>query len=815
MKNIIKTYRPFLFSFISILAIIIFHVYYSFGSFDENSLTVISDVEAVIVKLGTTLALFWAAYRSRQHSSPNARAWLLLAIAQVTNTIADILWAVFEVGFNISPYPSTADIFYLLYYPLFFVAILNFPTRKIQSLDWVKRTLDLVTMLIGAFAIFWNYILGPIFEHSQDLPTIERFLAFAYPIGDLILLWAVLIIFYNRIHGESSGPIFLLTIGVFFMVIADFGFSVQTALGTYVSGGLLDSGWIAQDLLFWIAALWQIIIIRQHSRQDDLSQSITELTNNLYSYYPLLWMLAITFMLYHRFFIELPMSAEQIGLISIIIWCIVVIRQILTNVETRRLFARVESSLSTVKQQAEELEEANRVLGYEISERKKAEEQLAFDALHDFLTQLPNRGLFLDRLEMAIQRTRRHKDILYAVFFLDLDQFKHINDTKGHATGDELLKQVAERLRDCIRASDTVARLGGDEFIILLECSTEDTTCQVTANRIMEQLKHPFLIDGENLYVSASIGIVDDIAKYDNSSDVLRDADIAMYHAKGAGKSRFEVFTSEMRTQAIERVMIENELRYAIEYHEFTLHYQPIFSLETDQIQGFEALIRWENPRLGMVLPANFIPIAEETGLIIDIGEWVLKEACTRMKTWHDQFPSFKQLFINVNISGKQFSQFDFIENLKGILEETRLDPGCLKLEITESVLLDSQQTESSFFNLLREMGVHIQIDDFGTGYSSLSYIQHIPVDVIKIDRSFIQEVENGEKFVELIHAIIRMAHSLGMDTTAEGIETRNQKEILRSLGCNFAQGFYLGKPMDSNATENLLQIKEKKVQQK
>jgi EAL domain-containing protein (putative c-di-GMP-specific phosphodiesterase class I) len=292
---------------------------------------------------------------------------------------------------------------------------------------------------------------------------------------------------------------------------------------------------------------------------------------------------------------------------------------------------------------------------------------------------------------------------------------------------------------------------------------------------------------------------------YDNSNDIMRDADIAMYHAKENGKSRYEVFDPAMRTQAIQRVLVENELRYAIEYKEFKLHYQPIYSLVTDQIKGFEALIRWNNPRMGRVSPGVFIPVAEETGLIIDIGDWVLKEACTQMQKWHKQSLSTEKFFINVNISGRQFAQSDFVNKLQAVLTETGLDPNTLKLEITESILLDSQQTESELFTSLRNLGVHLQIDDFGTGYSSLSYIQHIPVEVIKIDRSFIQEVGNGEKYIELIHAIIRMAHSLGMETTAEGIETSEQKETLRSLGCNYGQGFLMAKPMEPSQIENEL----------
>jgi diguanylate cyclase (GGDEF)-like protein len=539
--------------------------------------------------------------------------------------------------------------------------------------------------------------------------------------------------------------------------------------------------------------------------EDKLSATLVEIVNNLFSYYPLIWLFGSICMLFQRHFEPLPMSFWQISLVTIVLWFMVLVRQIVTNVETKKLFFQVDRSLNTVKKQAEELETANLGLEFEVIERKKAEERLAFDALHDFLTTLPNRGLFLDRLDMAIQHSKRHPEISHSVLFLDLDQFKQINDTKGHLAGDDLLVHVAQRLRDCVRVSDTVARLGGDEFIILLENSGDATFALQAGDRILSEFKTPFIVGGENIYVSVSIGIVQSLSVYENSNDALRDADIAMYQAKEAGKSRYEIFNPAMRTQAIQRVMIENELRYAIEYKEFRIQYQPIYSLESDKIQGFEALLRWHNPRIGQISPTVFIPIAEETGLIVDIGDWVLKEACIQMQNWHNQNLSKNLLSINVNISGRQFAQPDFVKKLKKVLAETELDPTTLKLEITESVLLDSQQTESELFASLQELGVHLQIDDFGTGYSSLSYIQHIPVDVIKIDRSFIQEVGNGAKYVELIHAIIRMAHSLGMETTAEGIENLEQKETLRSLGCNYGQGFLMAKPMDASQIQKEL----------
>ncbi len=802
-----RNFRPFILSFLIIIGIGLFNVVFLLKPIEVDLRVLISDIEAPVVNLGAAIALFWAAYRTKQYAPSSAKVWLLLGWAQLVYALGDIIWAVLEVGFHISPYPSIADLFYLLYYPLVFVAILQYPSRKFLALDWTKRFLDLATNLIGASVLFWNYILGPIIANNVDSPLLEQVLGFAYPLGDLALLFSIIFLFYNRLHGESAGPFLLITFGMVIMVVTDSVFSIQTINGTYTPGSMLDSGWIVQNLLVLAAGVWQIMIVRKMVQEEKISASLVKIANDLFSYYPLIWLNAAVGMFYQSHFNTFPMSFQQIAIVTLVLWFIVLFRQIVTNVETKRLFSQIDGSLKTVTKQTQDLEAANQILTFEISERKKVEERLVYDALHDFLTHLPNRALFIDRLDMAIQRSKRHPEIYFSILFLDLDQFKQINDTKGHSAGDELLIQVAQRLSNCVRASDTVARLGGDEFIILQECVDDDATEFLSANRILNEFKSPLFVDGDNVYISVSIGILPDISGYENSNDVLRDADIAMYHAKESGKARFEVFDPIMRTQAIQRVMIENELRYAIEFKEFKLQYQPIYSLKTDQIMGFEALIRWHNPRMGLVPPGVFIPVAEETGSIIEIGDWVLTEACRQMKKWHDRFPSWNSLSVNVNISGRQFAQPDFVEKLKKNLSDIGLNPTALKLEITESVLLNSQQTESELFSSLRDMGVHLQIDDFGTGYSSLSYIQHIPVDVIKIDRSFIQELGNGKKFVELIHAIIRMAHSLGMETTAEGIETLDQRDVLKSMGCNYGQGFLMSKPLDSQLVElNLLE---------
>ncbi len=789
-------------TFIVIAAVIIFNVVLVIAPPDEQIRMVISDIEAPLIGLGALLALSRAAYRTQSIWPQMARAWFFLALSQLAILTGDILWAVLELGMEIPPSPSIADAFYLIFYPLLLVAALFFPIQKQSSLDWLKRTLDAVAILLALLAFFWIYILGPSIETIFGLPFWEQFVILAYPIGDLITVVTVIVLFYNRLDRKTGGPIVLIVMGLIVMVITDVLFSIQSTEGTYQSGGIIDLGWLIQYILFWFAGLWQIRISRNAVILSSASTSLSSMANTLFSYIPLIGLIAGVGMLFHSSLTHLALSPSHVFLVTMVLWIIVLFRQIVTGVETKRLFRQVDRSLDTVKEQANELEQANRVLGFEVAERKKAEERLAYDALHDFLTHLPNRALFMDRLDMAINRTRRLGDIPYSVLFLDLDQFKQINDTKGHAAGDELLVLVANRLNEILRVNDTVARLGGDEFVILLENAGDNSNVFNATERILGAFKQPFTLSGEKIYITVSIGVVVSLTDYDNSNDVLRDADIAMYHAKSEGKSRFAIFVPEMRTQAIQRMLIENELRYAIEYKEFKLQYQPLYRLSDNQLIGFEALIRWHNPRMGLVRPDIFIPVAEENGAIIEIGDWVLIEACNQMKQWHDRYTELKDLSISVNISARQFSSPDFIARLRQSLALSGLNPEYLKLEITESVLLAGQQMDSNLFASLRELGVHLHIDDFGTGYSSLSYIQHIPVDVIKIDRSFITELSHGEKYMELIHAIIRMAHSLGMETTAEGIETREQSELLKELGCTYGQGYLFAKPMDSSKVE-------------
>jgi diguanylate cyclase (GGDEF)-like protein/PAS domain S-box-containing protein len=443
----------------------------------------------------------------------------------------------------------------------------------------------------------------------------------------------------------------------------------------------------------------------------------------------------------------------------------------------------------------------------DVSERREFEEQLSHQAFHDSLTGLANRVLFRDRVTHALERQERDQRPV-SVLFMDLDDFKTVNDSLGHAAGDGLLGEVGERIREILRAPDTAARLGGDEFAVLLEDSGDGIGAADVADRLIQSLDAPFHLENKEVFVRASIGIA--VAEpgdheIDDVEALMRNADVAMYMAKERGKNRYQMFEPEMHETALRRLELKADLQRALEHGEFILNYQPVIELDTGRISGVEALIRWIHPDRGLVPPLDFIPLAEETGLIVPIGRWVLREACTYAAGLYERFPSDHPLHMAVNLSAKQLARADIVDDIRAIMQETGIDPSSLILEITESVMMADMELSIARLTELKELGVQIAIDDFGTGYSSLNYVRRFPVDILKVDKSFIDGVSEGGESSALTAAVIELAGILNLKPVAEGIERVDQLERLLELHCELGQGFYFAKPLESASLEELL----------
>ena len=450
---------------------------------------------------------------------------------------------------------------------------------------------------------------------------------------------------------------------------------------------------------------------------------------------------------------------------------------------------------------------ASRLAGSQtdITERKRAEEKLLHDALHDALTGLPNRALFLDRLGQAIAFQQRRVGYRFAVLFLDLDRFKTINDSLGHMHGDVLLVEVAKRVVRCVRPGDTVARLGGDEFAVLLDEFGDPDEPLRTADRIQQALSAPHDLEGTEVFATASIGVATGSPEYTRPEELLRDADTAMYRAKELGRSRHAVFSPEMHERARAQLQLETDLRRALERGELRLSYQPIVSLSSGHVAGCEALVFWEHPHRGRIPPNDFIPFAEETGLILQLGRWALRTACHDCKTWNDALPRGQGVSVSVNLSGKQLVHQQVVEDVRRALAESRLDARRLRLEITESVIMENAGPAAVLLQQLKGMSVHLLLDDFGTGYSSLSYLHNFRFDTLKIDRSFVARLEISQKNVELVRTIVSLARGLSMEIVAEGVENPAQVQQLQELSVGSAQGYWFARPLDAAAFEELL----------
>jgi diguanylate cyclase (GGDEF)-like protein/PAS domain S-box-containing protein len=442
----------------------------------------------------------------------------------------------------------------------------------------------------------------------------------------------------------------------------------------------------------------------------------------------------------------------------------------------------------------------------DVSERKSNEEQMIYDTLHDTLTGIPNRTLLLDRIRQSLVRRKRYPKTSFAIIFIDLDRFRLVNESLGHIHGDELLQLISARLKETIPIGDTVARLGGDEFSVLLQDIESVRDVEAIAKDIQNSFSKPFFLGDKEVFASASMGIAHSDNNYKTPEEILRDSELAMYRAKRGGKSQSIVFQPQFRQSSLSPIDLDTDLRRALDRDEMELHYQPIISMRDRTISGFEALLRWSHRSRGVISPNEFIPLAEETGLIYDLGQWVLGKACKQIAAWNKSKEKEDQLEISINLSSRQFSDPNLVEGIVENIEKSGFNAEFLKIEITESALMQNAQRSVSMLNQLKDLNIKVCVDDFGTGYSSLSYLHTFPIDTLKIDRSFVHDMSRNFRNMEIIRTIIMLAHNLKLDVIAEGVETGEQDAQLSALGCQFAQGFYFSRPINSSDAALLIQ---------
>lgn len=778
---------------------------------DEPVRVFVSDVTALILSALAAAVLWRAAQHSGSIQPELRRPWRWLAISQMAWFMGVLIWVYLELGLGTQPYSSVADLFYLASYLCNLMGMLSFPVERQVWHESRKVILDVGIVMLAAVLSIWVVWLGPLLSVYRPDP-LTLVLSLAYPVCDLAIIWAWVYVLFRRLVSQPRGPLFILAASWLCLVVTDVWYGHQTILGSYTSGALLDLGWVMSHSLLILAGLLQSSAQRLtgDAPSPPTAKSHEQFTRTLRFVMPYLG-LALTFILLiveyrSDSILDKPFMAVGFG----VLLTLVATRQVLTRWENERLSEALSFELAERRRTQAELQALNQELERRIEERtlelRQSEDQLKHKTLHDALTGLPNRVLLIDRMSQALERTRRQTDYGFAVLFLDFDGFKIINDSLGHAEGDALLINVARRLQNTVRSVDTVARLGGDEFVILLENVSGQADVLRTVERLQVELAQPFDLNGHRVFATASIGLVlSQQYPYRSADEVLRDADTAMYQAKFTGKARYMLFDDSMRAQVVARLNMENELREAIAQEEFLLHYQPILDLRTQRVAGFEALLRWHHPTRGHVAPLEFIPVAEETSLVVPIGRWVLREAVRQMAEWHRQSEAYRGLTISVNLSAQQFKQPQLADEVGLALAETGLPAGALKLEITESTFMEEAEAAVYTLNRLRALGVQVQIDDFGTGYSSLSYLHRFPIDTLKVDRSFIARMGREGENSEIVRTIVTLAHDLGMTVIAEGVETAEQMEHVRQMACEQGQGYLISKPLTAEYASQFL----------
>ncbi len=691
-------------------------------------------------------------YGIRRNKPTNRRAWFFIAGALGSFLTADVAYYVLELTSPIgeAPFPSIADGFYLGMYPLMIVGLMML-LRSIAPGRDIASVVDAGLVAVATFAVLGILYMDTYLTTDGHLTG--RLISIAYPVMGVCLLAVA-----SRLVAAAQlrQPTFILMCtGLVSLIIADVIYGILSAAETFQTGGFADAFWLGFYALMAASALHPSMAEEIEARSNP-GGTITR------ARLAVLFLVVLTVPIIDLLWGE-PFDKVFISLASMIMFTLVLARLM---------------GLMTVVQHKEQ--------------------QARHDAMHDSLTGLANRALFGERVENFVDQ---RKDGVVSVLFVDLDDFKFINDSLGHQVGDELLVAVAARLESCVRANDLVARLSGDEFAVLLESAVDRQDAVAVAQRVQDSLESPVIIDDREITISASVGIaVERRSNIERAETILRAADTAMYRAKHKGKGRFEFFEQGMHLEAIERLDLKTDLQVALERGQFELNYQPIVAMSDEKVRAVEALIRWNHPTRGYVMPDRFIQLAEQTGQIVPIGRWVLNEACNQVMRWRKEHPDSAPKGVAVNLSVRQLHDPKLLEDVADALYASGLEPEALTLEITESMLIEETDRGSRALDQLKAMKVKIAIDDFGTGYSSLSYLKRFPVDTIKIDKSFVAEMETSATSAALVKAVVDLAHNLGVATVAEGVENADQKAKIQDLGCTYGQGYLFARPLTACA---------------
>lgn len=723
----------------------------------------IQDVLYVLIGVSSVVTILIGV---RLHRPAHSLPWLLMAVGQLLWASADGLYSWYEDVRRVAPFPSPADGLYLLAYPLLAAGLAGLVRLRRQGRD-VAGLIDCTIVTVGFGFLSWAVVADPIINGTGASLT-DRLIAVAYPVGDIVLL--ALLVRLITSSGVRTTAFWLLTAAVVLMIAADTMFAATDIFGDY--NAVLDAFWLASYVLWGAAALHPSV--SRMSQKDETERPPFSRAR----------MVALTVAV---LLAPLTLAVQLTFGLSLDTWAVVVSSMALFLLVVARMGMAIREVVATASQR----DRLQRVLSHEVA--------------HDSLTGLANRASVLGQIESALHRGQR-AGTLSALLFIDLDRFKSVNDKFGHLVGDEVLCETARRMRAAVREGDTVGRLGGDEFVVLLELLRSETEAVDLADRIVEALAAPITVGGVTITGGASIGIAYSMDAGTNARRLLHEADVASYRAKASGRGRSEVFGDALRRELDEQAALESALDDALTKGELALHYQPVIAVDTDVVDGYEALIRWHRPGLGLQLPDTFIPVAEKSDLICEIDRWVLREATAQLSRWTAEEPVRRAgLTVAVNISGRHLADSGIVTDVRDALAASGLPAHRLVLEITESVLVDVP-TATTHLVALRELGVSISIDDFGTGYTSIGQLQRLPVDTLKIDKEFVTSTAPGSR--DLLMLMISAAHSCGLRVVAEGVETEAQLDTLRGLTVDSVQGFLFARPQPAAVIEDRLDVR-------